>query len=356
MKILIDIGHPAHVHYFRNFISIMKKKGHEFLIVARDKEVSLHLLKAYDIPFVPRGKGGKSLAGKLLYLIKADLIVLKHARKFKPDLFLSMGSTIAAHVSRLMGKPHIALDDTEHAKFDLLMYPPFTDAMLNPYPFFKDLGKKQIRFQGFLEHCYLHPHYFTPDPGIFSKLGIDPFERYALVRFVSWKAGHDMGKARISNAFKTQLVEELRQHCRVFISSENTLSAELEKYKLPTLPEDLHHVLSFASLFVGEGATMASECALMGTPAIYINSLTVGYVTEEERLGLLFGFRSQEGVIEKAREILTHPEIPEAIRLNHAKMLRETIDVTAFLVWFVENYPLSAKEMKDNPDFQLKFM
>jgi predicted glycosyltransferase len=26
MRILIDINHPAHVHYFRNFIKIMVKK------------------------------------------------------------------------------------------------------------------------------------------------------------------------------------------------------------------------------------------------------------------------------------------------------------------------------------------
>lgn len=32
MKILIDINHPAHVHYFRNFIKLMVDKKREFLI------------------------------------------------------------------------------------------------------------------------------------------------------------------------------------------------------------------------------------------------------------------------------------------------------------------------------------
>ena len=40
MKILIDINHPAHVHYFKNFIKIMEKKGHEFLIISRNKEIN----------------------------------------------------------------------------------------------------------------------------------------------------------------------------------------------------------------------------------------------------------------------------------------------------------------------------
>ena len=36
-------------------------------------------------------------------------------------------------------------------------------------------------------------------------------------------------------------------------------------------------------------------------------------------------------------------------------MLKEKIDVTAFMVWFIENYPESAKIMKENPDYQLRF-
>ena len=115
MKILVDIGHPAHVHYFRNFIKIMETTGHRFLIIARDKEVTFSLLKAYDIPYISRGKGGKGFWGKLLYLVKGDYIMYKEAKKFKPDLFLSFASVYAAQVSKILKKPHIAFNDTEHA-------------------------------------------------------------------------------------------------------------------------------------------------------------------------------------------------------------------------------------------------
>jgi len=36
-------------------------------------------------------------------------------------------------------------------------------------------------------------------------------------------------------------------------------------------------------------------------------------------------------------------------------MLSDKIDVTAFMVWFVENYPESAKIMKENPEYQWSF-
>ena len=54
MRILISIGHPAHVHYFKNFIKIMKKRGHEFMIIAIDKNITHQLLNYYKIPFISR--------------------------------------------------------------------------------------------------------------------------------------------------------------------------------------------------------------------------------------------------------------------------------------------------------------
>jgi predicted glycosyltransferase len=85
MKILIDIGHPAHVHYFRNFIGEMTKNGHSFQIISRDKEVTFDLLQKYGIPFISRGKGGKGLIGKIIYMLRADLKLILIGMKFKPD-------------------------------------------------------------------------------------------------------------------------------------------------------------------------------------------------------------------------------------------------------------------------------
>jgi len=83
MRILIDIGHPAHVHYFKNFIWIMQQKGHEFCITARNKEVAFVLLKKYGFNFYKRGQGAKSIPGKIFYLIKADYVIYKIAKNFQ---------------------------------------------------------------------------------------------------------------------------------------------------------------------------------------------------------------------------------------------------------------------------------
>jgi len=82
MKILLDIGHPAHVHYFKNFIKIMEDKGHQFLITSRNKEIEHHLLKQYKIAFKSRGKGKNSLIGKAIHYFIAISVIYRHAKRF----------------------------------------------------------------------------------------------------------------------------------------------------------------------------------------------------------------------------------------------------------------------------------
>ncbi|HRY31351.1 MAG TPA: DUF354 domain-containing protein [Bacteroidales bacterium] len=356
MKILIDLGHPAHVHYFRNFVRIMQEKGHHFLFTARDKEVLHQLLERYGIPYVNRGKGRSSMSGKAAYILYADAILLREALRFKPDLFLSFASPYAAHVSRLVRKPHITFDDTEHARLAHRLYEPFTDVILSPDCFLHPFSRKQLFFRSYMEMCHLHPSYFRPDASVPEQLSLKAGDPYVILRFVSWQASHDIGQSGLSAETRKRLVHELSRHARVFISSEGALPAEFEPYKLNIQPQQLHHLLAFASLYIGEGSTTASECSVLGTPNIYVNSLVVGYCREqEEKYGLCQHFTTDRGVVEKALELLTAGAKNEASAEGHRRLLADKIDPTTFMVWFVENYPSSVTILKDNPDFQLRF-
>lgn len=356
MKILIDLGHPAHIHYFKYFVKLMQDKGHKFAFVARDKEVLQTLLLNYDIKYTSRGKGKKSLLGKVFYLFYADYIIYKVARKFKPDLFLSFGSTYAAHASRLCGKPHIALDDTEHAKFELMMYPPFSDVILNPSVFWKKFSPKQLFFESYMELFYLDPKHFTPDRSVINFYGIAKDERYFIVRFVSWNASHDIGQKGLSYESKIKLVQTLEQYGRVLISSEGALPDALKSYQIKIRPEHLHQFLAFATLYIGEGSTTASECAVLGTPNIYVNSLVVSNCNEQQaKYGLCNHITNEERVIEKAIEIINNKDIHREYQVNRHRMLHDKIDGTAFLVWFIENYPKSTNIMRENPEYQYNF-
>jgi uncharacterized protein len=340
MKILIDIGHPAHVHYFRNFTHEMTRKGHKFLIIARDKEITHKLLRNYYLPFKSRGKGRKSIIGKLYYLLVGTFHVYREAKKFKPDIFMSFGSMYAAYAAIISRRPHIAFDDTEHAKLEHLCYAPFSKTILTPSCFSKDFGVKQIRFKSYLELSYLHPNWFTPNDNIYKLLELHETDKYVILRFVSWNASHDIGHSGINNELKYQLVAELSKYAKVFISSESDLPSNLYQYKLKIPPEKIHDALAFASLYVGEGATMASECAMLGTPAIYVNSLSAGTLEEQEQYGLIYSFRNSNNVLEKALELIDMLNCKKKFQILRDSMLEDKIDFTRFLVDFIENYSI----------------
>ncbi len=99
MKILIDIGHPAHVHLFRPFTEEMMKRGHVIFFTCRQKEFEIEHLKAYGFNYKCFGRHYKSISGKILGLVKFNIQMIFIAVKFKPDVFLSHGSIYAAQVA-----------------------------------------------------------------------------------------------------------------------------------------------------------------------------------------------------------------------------------------------------------------
>ena len=359
MKIIIDIGHPAHVHIFRNFACIMKKNGNTVLFTCRDKECTLELLNYYRFRFISFGKPFKKGTGKLLGLIWFNIKMLKAILKFKPDITLGHSSIYAAQMSWLLHIPHISVEDTGNME-QIRLYYPFSKAVLTPDSFSKLLGKKQINYSGNHELAYLYPVRFESDPSILKQLKLKPGEHFVLLRFVAWNASHDTDHRGISSENKVKTVNAFSKYAKVFISSESTLSPELEAYHLPVPYESIHNVIAFASLVYGESATMASEAAVLGIPAIYLDSTGRCYTNEEEeKYGLVFNFNESEEdqikSIEKGVNILTQSNIKEEWQRKRQKLLNDKIDVTAFLLWFIENWPESFRIMKDNPDYQLKF-
>lgn len=344
------------MHYFKNLIRILEKKNHEIAITTRDKEMSLYLLDKYGFNYKCTGKNRPSIIGKALSIIRNDFIIYREAKQFKPDVFISFFTPFAAHVGRLLHKSVIGFNDTENAKISIMLAQPFTNTIVVPTCYLGNIPvDKKIEFNGYFELSYLHPRYFKPDPFVINLLGLKKNEKYVIMRFISWKAGHDIGHSGLSIEMKRRAIKELSKYAKVFITSEKKLPLDLRAYQINIPSERIHDALSFASLYVGEGATMASECAMLGTPAIYVSILNAGTLREQEKYGLIFCYKNQIGVLEKALELLNTPDLKKTWQIRREKMLAEKIDVTAFMVWLVENYPESTKIIKDNPDYQFNF-
>lgn len=347
MNILVDINHPAHVHYFKNFIKEMEKRGHKILITATEKEMTYELLKTYQLDFFKMGPHSKPIIKKIINLPIMDFKMYLAARKFKPDIFLAYGSIRAAHAAAVLQKPCINFEDTEHATGQISLYLPFAKCVCTPSCFSRDLGPKQVRFKGYLELAHLHPNRFIPNPAVLQEIGLKETDTIIIVRFVSWGATHDIGHHGITD--KTGFVKTLEKFGHVIITSEGDLPTELKPYLMKISPEKLHDLLSYATLYVGEGGTMAAEAAVLGTPSLYVSSLagTMGNFTElEETYDLLYSFTDTDAALEKAIEILQDKKSKEKWTMKREQMLKDKIDVTAFMIWLTENYPKSFEELK----------
>lgn len=101
MRILIDIGHPAHVHLFKHFAWEMQQLGHKIFFTCREKEFEIYLLNKYGFEYKSFGRKYSSKIGKIFGLLEFDIKELLSGLKFNPDIFLSHGSIYAAHAAFL---------------------------------------------------------------------------------------------------------------------------------------------------------------------------------------------------------------------------------------------------------------
>ncbi len=345
MHILIDINHPGQVHLFKHAAWQWEAHGHQVLMVARGKDVTMALLQAYELRYVTGTTRQPGLVNLALELLRKTALVVKISRRFKPDVFLSVGSPAAAWASTLMRVPHIVFEDTEHSVEQYILYAPFTDVICTPSCFTKDLGRKQRRYNGYHELAYLHPNWFTPKPKVLHEIGLTEKDAYFIVRFVSWGATHDVGCHGFSDSGKRRLITELEKLGRVIITSETPLPPDFQPYQMSISPTKIHDLLAYSSLYIGEGATMASEAALLGIPSIYVNPLTAGSLEEEERYGLLYRIPDENEAIKRAIALMNTAGVRADWQRKRQRLLQDKIDVTAWMVDFVEGYVLRTRRL-----------
>jgi hypothetical protein len=340
MRILIDIGHPAHIHLFKFFVRKMILKGHQVHFTVRHKEFELMLLEHEGFSYSDFGVHYKSKPGKAFGLIKFTFLIITNSLKFKPDIFLSHGSIYNAIASFFLRKPNISLEDTGNYE-QVKLYLPFTKFVLTSTYFQENYGSKQVKYPGFHELAYLHPNYFKPNTNIKSILGVEEDRKIVVIRFVAWAATHDNNIKGLSEQNKLEIVNSLSKYAKVFISSESELPDSLEQFRLKTSPELIHQVLANADLLFGESGTMTSESAVLGTPAIQISGLPIGsmgVLAKQEEYGLVNVFEKyDQNVLNLAVSFLSEKDKKRNNLRLRDKMLKENIDLTSFLVDFISD-------------------
>ncbi len=361
MTILFEINHPGHIHLFRNLAAELNKKGIPSHFLIKSEPVIEYLAKFYGMKYTKMGSKGRGIVLKYLYQVGFLLKTIAIVTRTKPELGLGVSMNLPM-VSRFTKMQSIGFDDD-----DMKVTPVFAkyankaSAILTPSSLSHEKrGENHIIYNGFHELAYLHPKRFKPDPAVADLLGVENGMEYFIVRFNSFRAHHDIDQMGMTFEQKKQLIAKLKEKGKVFLSTESEVEPEFNSFKLPDRPELLHSVLAYAKMYVGESQTMTSEAAVMGTPALKCNTFAgrLSVPNElEQKYGLCYSFLPEnfDKMLSKIDELLAMPDLKTEWQNRRQKMVNEKIDVTDFLVWFVENYPESAHVMKANPEFQNRF-
>jgi predicted glycosyltransferase len=339
MRILIDVLHPAHVHFFRNFHDEMVERGHELCITARAKDRSLDLLDQFGLAYEHLSDQRSGRVGMTVEMLARTGRLIRVMRRFRPDVMTGVMGPSIALAGAIRRVPAVVFYDTEFANQTNRFVYPLAHSVCTPDCYQGDVPGTHLRYAGYHELAYLHPNRFQPEVGKLESFGVSPDEPYSIVRFVSWQAVHDRRERGLTAQQKRHLVELLQRYGRVLVSSEAALPPDLASLEIRGPVHDIHHLMAHAQIVVGESATMSSEAAVLGVPAVFIATSGRGYTDDEEkRYGLVRHFTEKEyGAAVGAIEALLASCPRDFGRAARQRLLDEKIDVTQWMIDYFES-------------------
>ena len=386
MNILVELVHPAHFYYYRDTITNLIRDGHKVIVAIVTKEVLEDVVIAAGVEYVnicpkPHKKWGKM--GVAYDMLVRDWRMLCLVLRNRVDVIT--GSTIeTAHVGWLLRKPNINIgeDDSAVVSKYIKSIAPFVGVRLTPDCTENGvIEPKSVHFPSFYKTAYLRPGYFTANRERVRQYGIDVDKPYFIIRFSALNAHHDVGIKGINTEIAERLIEILKPHGRIYITSERPLESQFEQYRIKINPLDMHHVMAFASLYIGDSQTMAAEAGVLGVPFVRFNDFVgrIGYLRElEDVYELGFGIhaselpedspiRKHDGSVQPSGTDALYQAVEQLVAMDAAerrtlyqqrrqKMLADKIDCAMFLTWFIENYPQSVeKTRKGGSEFWKRF-
>lgn len=345
-RIAVFLGHPAHYHMFKNMVTELESKGIVVDFLVKRKDMLEDLVKANGHKyFVIRNheRNKTNEIGLMWALVSMEFKVITYLLRYKPKLLIGTYAPIFSH---LTGIPMIVCceDDTSVIpRFAKTSYP-YATAILSPK--YCDGGKwdsKMTKYAGFQKLAYLHPNRFTPQRSIVTPHLRDPHKEFVLLRFANLLAHHDDNINGMTNAIAIKLVNLLSKKYDIYISSERPLCKELEPYRLTINPQDIHHWLAFASIYIGDSQSMAVESSMLGTPSIRFSDFAhrIGVLnTLEEKYKLTTGIPTDkpELLFSLVEEMMNTPALKAEYQRRRKSMLAEQIDVTSFYVNYVTKF------------------
>ena len=291
MRVWVDMTASAHVLVFRPLIRLLRERGDDVEITARDYAQTLQLLELHGLEATVVGRhGGRSRAGKARSLASRLRGLRRWAKPREFDLALAHGSHELTLSARRLGIPSATTHDYEFATLQHQLGLRAATKVVFPDSIpeerlarFGVRPPKLLRYPGLKEEYDLSD--FEPDPGALDRLGIDEgrvlvvlrpppdvslYHRHSNPLFP--QTLHYLGSLEDVRAVVLPRTEEQRAYVR---------NLSLPSVIVPDSAVDAQSLIALSDVVVSAGGTMNREAAALGVPVYTTYGGRLGGVDEE---------------------------------------------------------------------------
>jgi uncharacterized protein len=290
MRIWVDLTNSPHVLVFRPLIRLLRERGHEVEVTAREYAQTMQLLELQGIDAAAvGGHGGASTLGKARAELSRVPALRRWARRRGFDLALAHGSHDLTLTARSLGIPSATTFDYEFAWLQHQLgcraatrvvvpeaIPPERLARYGARP------PKLRRYPGTKEEYYLAD--FEPDPAVPAAVGADPARRLVVVRTPPEVSLYHRHGNPLFTAVLDRLGRDERVHAVVLPRTDEQRTAvralALPSLIVPGRAVDAQSLIFAAAGVVSAGGTMNREAVALGTPVYTTFGGRIGAVDE----------------------------------------------------------------------------
>jgi predicted glycosyltransferase len=276
VRVWVDMTASAHVLVFRPLIRLLRERGDEVEVTARDYAQTLQLCELHGIEATVVGRhGGRSRLGKARSLTSRLRALRRWARPREFDLALAHGSHELTMTARRLRIPSGTTHDYEYATLQHHLGLRAATRVVVPEAIPPErierygVGPEKLRrYPGLKEEYYLAD--FEPDPSVLDAWPIEAGRVLVVLRpppDVSLYHRHSnplfpltldvLGTRPDVHAFVLPRTEEQREYVR---------RLALPSVILPERAVDAQSLIALADVVVSAGGTMNREAAALGVP------------------------------------------------------------------------------------------
>lgn len=345
MRVLFYFVHPAKYHLFRVTINELMKDS-SVDIVINSKDVLEELVKNEGWKYTNIFPKGRNVSSKpsvvksgfkfILTVLRLEKYLFFHQRY---DVFVTDDALVVNGWWRKMPSYIFNDNDIETIRINKILFY-FAYRIISPRV--TNLGSfetKKISFNGNKALAHLHPKYFKPNSEILDKYNLK-VDSFCIIRVSKINATHDIGNQGISDEDLENLISLCSRFFKIIISSERKIDQKYKDYVFKGNPNDLSHLMNYATIVITDSATMASEAALMGTPNVLINSVGKKCSVNQDLVNneLQYCFENYKESINVIQRLLENSELRNKLKEKAKLYLDKCDDLNKFMLGIILNH------------------